>query len=73
MADLTITVPDPAVPRIRAAVGRAMLLGRDATTAEVQTFIRSALKQAVIELERMRIASLPQEDAAALVEAEFGS
>lgn len=71
MADLTITVPDVAVARIRTAVGRAMNLGRDATTIEVQTFIRFQLKQAVIEDERQRRLAVAVQDAAALVDGEF--
>lgn len=71
MATLTITAPDPAVPRIRAMVGKAMNLGRDATTPEVEQHILRSLKEDVVRYERDRLAALPQADARATVEAEF--
>lgn len=71
MADLLITVPDVAVPRIKTAVGKAEGFGRDATTSEVQAFIRKELKEAVVRYERDRLAALPQQDARVTVEAEF--
>lgn len=47
MADLTITVPDPQVPRVQAAVGLYLGLGRDATAQEVRNFLVDTLKQTV--------------------------
>lgn len=51
MASLTITVPDPQVPRVQAALGEVMLLGRDATSDEVRQFIVDNLKQVVRSVE----------------------
>lgn len=47
MADLTITVPDPQVPRIQDAIGYQLQLGRPATTEEVRQFIVLQLTNAV--------------------------
>ena len=58
MADLTITVPDPAVPRVQAAFGRTLgtLDGngdpRDATTDEVRGVIVSFLEETVQRIEK---------------------
>lgn len=48
MATLTITVPDAAVVRIRAAFGVA---GRPATVAQVQDQVRDLIKARVIAVE----------------------
>lgn len=71
MAQLTITAPDLAVPRIRAMVGRNMALGRDATNAECEQYILKELKEDVVAYERNRLAALPHADARTTVEAEF--
>ena len=47
MATLTITIPDPQVPRVQTAVGLYLSLGRDATAQEVQDFLVDTLKETV--------------------------
>lgn len=73
MATLTITVGDSAVPRIQAAVGRALGLGRAATTAEVQQFIKDDLKQVVIDDERRRQQAQVTDTSVTTVTTEFGA
>ena len=46
MATLTLTIPDPQVPRIQAALGTYLGLGRDANATEVQDFLVEVLKDA---------------------------
>jgi hypothetical protein len=50
MATLTITVPDAAVPRIRAAFGAA---GAPATVAGVQDAVRDFIRQRVVSFETL--------------------
>jgi hypothetical protein len=47
MATLTITIPDPQVPRIQTGVGLYLGIGRDATAQEVQNFLVEVLKDVV--------------------------
>ena len=59
MAQLTITVPDSAVPRIRTAFGHVDLLTQqwvDATQAEMLARIKSFLKEQVIGYETTQAA-----------------
>ena len=54
MAQLTITIPDAAVPRIRRAFGRLNPLTNewaDATAAEVLEVIKTTIKSRVLEYE----------------------
>ncbi len=55
MATLSVTVPDAALPRIRAAFGHAESLldptWVPATAAEIQAWMRQQLKQRVIDYE----------------------
>ena len=70
MADLTITIPDPAVPRVRAAFGKALGLvdgnddPRDATTEEVRQAIIQFLEDTVTRIDR-NVASTAAADAVA--------
>ena len=64
MAQLTITVPDNAVPRIRAAMGHtdARTLQRvDATQAEVLARIKAFLKEQVIGYETTQAAIIDRQ------------
>jgi hypothetical protein len=56
MASLTITVPDAQVPRVQAAVGKALELGQDATTDEVRQFLVDKLIQLVRSVEKREAA-----------------
>lgn len=51
MATLSITVPDPQVPRIQAAIGIYLSLGRDATASEVQEVLVDTLTTIVRKTE----------------------
>jgi len=59
MATLTITVPDPQVPRIQTAVGTYLSLGRDATADEVRQLLVNQLTQIVrsVEVTEARISA----------------
>lgn len=57
MAQLTITVPDPAVARVRVAMGKILGLQRDATVDEVRQFIVDTLTEYV---QRQEIADARQ-------------
>lgn len=58
MAQLTITVPDPQVPRVQAAMGKLLELRdgngdiRDATAEEVRQYLVDKLKQVVFTQEK---------------------
>lgn len=47
MATLSITVPDPQVPRVQTAIGFYLGLGRDATADEVRGVLVNLLTQVV--------------------------
>lgn len=64
MAELTITVPDPQVPRVQAALGNVLSLvdgngdRRDATAEEARQFLVDELKNIVAAHERAVAASV---------------
>lgn len=56
MATLSITVPDAQVPRVQAALGRALGLEGDATADQVRQFLVDTLVEAVLAQERAEAA-----------------
>jgi len=60
MAQLTITVPDAVIPRIRTAMGHKDSNGQwvDATLGEVQTAIKGYIKSQVINYETTQAATV---------------
>jgi hypothetical protein len=59
MATLTVTVPDPQVPRVQTAIGRELQLfdaglnRRDATAEEVRQYLVDQLKAVVVKQEQI--------------------
>lgn len=62
MADLTITIPDTAVQRVRDAFTEMLDLGQPATVEDVRQYIIADLKQKVQAAER-RVAQRAAQDA----------
>ena len=68
MTTLTVTVPDPQVPRIQTAMGAHLRLGRDATAEEVRQQLVDYLKGVVFH-EEASAASDTARDAVTVVDA----
>lgn len=69
MANLNLTVPDAAVPRIRAALRDRLGLDHLPTTTEIQDYLRSHLRDVVVQAERNRLIG----DAATTAEANVAT
>ena len=71
MATLSITVPDGAVPRIRAAFRDVKGLDHLPTNAELQDFLRTWVRDVVVRAEQVRLTSELSPTAEANVSVDF--
>jgi hypothetical protein len=71
MANLTVAVPDAAVPRIRQALQSALGLDHLPTDAEIQTYLCSHVRDLVVTYERLQLQQAVAPTAEANVATDF--